>query len=67
MIKLFVNFSFCRLLIFGISIQLYLKDKSKTDTLTMGTLKARPDSLSFTFGKSFPSALQAPVVAGIMF
>lgn len=45
----------------------YLTVKSSTDTLTMGTLNASPDSLSFTRGIILPRALHAPVLAGIIF
>ena len=39
--------------------------RSTTDTLGVGTLKAMPVSFPFNDGMTFPTALAAPVEAGI--
>uniref|UniRef100_A0A1A9W349 Uncharacterized protein n=1 Tax=Glossina brevipalpis TaxID=37001 RepID=A0A1A9W349_9MUSC len=41
--------------------------KSTTETLGVGTRKAIPVSLPFNSGITFPTALAAPVEAGMMF
>lgn len=40
--------------------------RSTTETLLTGTRNAIPVSLPFKDGKTFPTALAAPVVAGII-
>merc|ERR1719159_1238750 len=44
-----------------------LQVKSTTDTSGVGTRKAMPVSLPFRDGMTFPTALAAPVAAGMMF
>jgi hypothetical protein len=41
--------------------------RSTTDTFAVGTRNAMPVSLPFRSGRTFPTALAAPVVAGIIF
>ena len=62
-----LNLSFPSLWSMGITYFSKVTVKSTTETSGVGTRKAMPVSLPFKLGITFPTALAAPVEAGMMF